>query len=252
MTKDEALKKAFKQAFQLGQDYWYQADHEFESQNKKSDVTRAKFEQLMEDAIKEALAQPELNYKKALEVWLDKTEWVQETVKPHELGMHRADVLKQRIEKALAQPEQDSCYGYKGKCNRVMSDGNPCGLTAPCPDCGLSLIDCPKPQPWEKFCDSNCVWTDHHPDCKLAQRKPLTDEEIWVLTSEYNDYDQHGEYFEAVFIGKPTAKQIQKHCLVGEKGAVHILNGGGRVKYEDQWYNLRKEKAAHGITREQK
>jgi hypothetical protein len=57
MTKDEALKKAFKQAFQLGQDYWYQADHEYESQNKKSDVTRAKFEQLMEDAIKEALAQ---------------------------------------------------------------------------------------------------------------------------------------------------------------------------------------------------
>ena len=57
VTKDEALKKAFKQAFQLGQDYWYQADHEYESQNKKSDVTRAKFEQLMEDAIKEALAQ---------------------------------------------------------------------------------------------------------------------------------------------------------------------------------------------------
>lgn len=21
----------------------------------------------------------------------------------------------------------------------------------------------------EKFCDTNCVWTDHHPDCKLAQ-----------------------------------------------------------------------------------
>jgi len=28
-------------------------------------------------------------------------------------------------------------------------------------------------QPWEKFCDSNCVWTDHHPDCKLAERLPL-------------------------------------------------------------------------------
>ena len=26
-----------------------------------------------------------------------------------------------------------------------------------------------QPEPWEKFCDSNCVWTDHHPDCKLAQ-----------------------------------------------------------------------------------
>ena len=58
-------------------------------------------------AIKEALAESEPNYKKSFEVWLDKTEWVQETVKPHELGMHRADVLKQRIEEALAQPEQE-------------------------------------------------------------------------------------------------------------------------------------------------
>jgi hypothetical protein len=54
-------------------------------------------------AVQRALAQPEPNYKKALEVWLDKTEWVQETVKPHELGMHRADVLKQRIEEASPQ-----------------------------------------------------------------------------------------------------------------------------------------------------
>jgi hypothetical protein len=54
-------------------------------------------------AIKEVLAESEPNYKKALEVWLDKTEWVQETVKPHELGMHRADVLKQRIEEASPQ-----------------------------------------------------------------------------------------------------------------------------------------------------
>ena len=83
----------------------------------------------------------------------------------------------------------------------------------------------------------------------LAQpeQEPVANEAIWLLTSEYNDYDQHGEYFEAVFIGKPTSKQIQKHCHVTEQGAVHILNGGGRVKYEDQWYNLRKEKTAHGI-----
>ena len=84
MTKDEALKKAFKQAFQLGQDYWYQADHEFESQNKKSDVTRAKFEQLMEDAIKEALAQQALDRKaeNARELGLD-YEPVQEPVAWH-------------------------------------------------------------------------------------------------------------------------------------------------------------------------
>lgn len=42
----------------------------------------------------------ESEYKRAHEQWLDKTEWVQETVKAGELGMHRADVLRQRI-KAL-------------------------------------------------------------------------------------------------------------------------------------------------------
>lgn len=31
--------------------------------------------------------------------YLEKTEWVQETAKPHELGMDRADVLKQRIDR---------------------------------------------------------------------------------------------------------------------------------------------------------
>jgi hypothetical protein len=44
-----------------------------------------------------------------------------------------------------------------------------------------------KDEPWEKFCDSNCVWTDHHPDCKLAQRTwvGLTDEEIAIVEDEY-------------------------------------------------------------------
>ena len=36
--------------------------------------------------------------KKALQQWCDKTEWVQETCTPRELGMHRADVLKDRID----------------------------------------------------------------------------------------------------------------------------------------------------------
>jgi hypothetical protein len=32
-------------------------------------------------------------------VWHEKTEWVQDTAQPHELGMHRADVLRQRIDR---------------------------------------------------------------------------------------------------------------------------------------------------------
>jgi hypothetical protein len=40
--------------------------------------------------------------KGALKEWSDKTDWVQETAQPLELGMHRADVLKQRIERLKA------------------------------------------------------------------------------------------------------------------------------------------------------
>lgn len=37
--------------------------------------------------------------------WWGKTDWVQETCESHELGMHRADVLKQRIDRLLKQVE---------------------------------------------------------------------------------------------------------------------------------------------------
>jgi len=87
MTKDEALRLALEALKQI------------------DEAMPFPVAKLAQKVIKEALAQPEPNYKKALEVWLDKTEWVQETVKPHELGMHRADVLKQRIEEASPQPE---------------------------------------------------------------------------------------------------------------------------------------------------
>ena len=85
MTKDEALKLALEALKQI------------------DEAMPFPVAKLAQKVIKEALAQPEPNYKKALEVWLDKTEWVQETVKPHELGMHRADVLKQRIQEVSPQ-----------------------------------------------------------------------------------------------------------------------------------------------------
>lgn len=38
--------------------------------------------------------------------WQDKTEWVQETATPSELGKHRADVMRERIAKAEAERDQ--------------------------------------------------------------------------------------------------------------------------------------------------
>ncbi len=38
----------------------------------------------------------------ALKEWIEKTEWVQKTAQPRELGMHRADVIRQRVERDTA------------------------------------------------------------------------------------------------------------------------------------------------------
>ena len=63
---------------------------------------------------------------------------------------------------------------------------------------------------------------------------------VWVLTTEYNDYDQHGEYFVSVFKNLPTKEQISNKTgfIVDSPTVEHILSGGGRIEYEHQWYYL--------------
>ena len=51
---------------------------------------------------------------RAMTVWLDKTEWVQKTGEWQELGMHHADVLKQRIERLEKRLEIDPRTNYDG------------------------------------------------------------------------------------------------------------------------------------------
>ena len=41
--------------------------------------------------------------------------------------------------------------------------GEPCGTAE-----AIAVVEKALAQS-EQFCDANCVWTDHHPDCKLAQ-----------------------------------------------------------------------------------
>jgi hypothetical protein len=68
---------------------------------------------------------------------------------------------------------------------------------------------------------------------------------VWVLTSEYNQYDQYGRYFLAVFAEKPTAEQLRphiaKHYYVDEAYLEHVRGGGGRLREEDLWYCLDEE-----------
>ncbi len=39
----------------------------------------------------------------AFSEWIEKTQWVQDTIQPGELGMHRADVIKSRFDSLKAK-----------------------------------------------------------------------------------------------------------------------------------------------------
>ena len=54
---DDAVSKALRRAWQLGQTYWQQADSESYSQNAKADGTQAKFQALV-DEIRAAVLVP--------------------------------------------------------------------------------------------------------------------------------------------------------------------------------------------------
>lgn len=80
-----------------------------------------------------------------------------------------------------------------------------------------------------------------------------TPQGCWILTNEVNEYDQHGEYFCAVWCEKPTIGQLTAYFQTSESedihGSVmdalafvlHVHNGGGRRKVEHEWWNLRFE-----------
>ena len=60
---------------------------------------------------------------------------------------------------------------------------------------------------------------------------------LWIVTEDYNDYDQHGSYFIAAYASKPTVEMLTK-LLDNRIDGEHVFNGGGRRKWEDSWYNL--------------
>jgi hypothetical protein len=80
---------------------------------------------------------------------------------------------------------------------------------------------------------------------------------VWMLTTEYNEYDQYGEYFVGVFQEKPSVEALATFCAkekiyIGADTAsglaflFHLQKGGGRRGVEEQWYNLKQvECGAH-------
>lgn len=61
---------------------------------------------------------------------------------------------------------------------------------------------------------------------------------VWILTEEHNAYDQDGEYFLQVFASKPHHSQLSA-LGVPVNRLRHVINGGGRVDFENNWYHLR-------------
>lgn len=74
-----------------------------------------------------------------------------------------------------------------------------------------------------------------------ALAQPEQSNSIWVLTREINEYKQDGEYFVDAWNTKPT-HQMLSALGVSQNRLRHILNGGGRVGYENEWFYLKEIK----------
>ncbi len=64
---------------------------------------------------------------------------------------------------------------------------------------------------------------------------------MWILTREINQYDQDGEYFVDAWFDKPSHLQLTE-LGIPQNRLRHVLDGGGRVGYEYEWFYLREKK----------
>lgn len=72
---------------------------------------------------------------------------------------------------------------------------------------------------------------------------------MWILLCEYNDYDQHGEYFLAAWPEKPTKDALAfmlTYDLKNMAGLLeHVWAGGGRKDSEYKWFRFFEYKRPH-------
>jgi hypothetical protein len=100
-----------------------------------------------------------------------------------EIKAFAALVAASAIKEALAQPEegpvawavQGCSKMWRGEFAEIDAKAEAKRIGGTC--FAYVLYTAPpaaQPEQGEKFCDANCVWTDHHPDCEHAQ--PATEE----------------------------------------------------------------------------
>ena len=106
------------------------------------------------------------------------------------------------IKEALAQPEQEPVVFNTLASLKHKKTVGPI-------ESAMSNTTQSQPETWEKFCDSNCVWTDHHPDCKLAQRKPLSDEEIKMMIPDGDEWKYGVGFSEAIAFARAIEAAIK-------------------------------------------
>ena len=65
---------------------------------------------------------------------------------------------------------------------------------------------------------------------------------VWVLTEEYNEYDQHGAYFLAVFANKPTPTDLLPWDVSLSEAFQLMEKGNSREdRYQGSWFYLYEE-----------
>ena len=89
----------------------------------------------------------------------------------------------------------------------------------------------------------------YHSACVQAKEN---EPEIWVLTTEINEYDQYGEYYIRAWLKKPTAEEVRR-VIESEYNPAFISKsetytpeeivetGGGRKGTEYRWFHLFKQ-----------
>lgn len=64
---------------------------------------------------------------------------------------------------------------------------------------------------------------------------------IYILTKEYNAYDQYGEYYVKVFKEFTSPTELAECMGCGVEYVDHMYHGGGRQGSEHVWFNIHEE-----------